>query len=101
MVHEQRYIFAPFPQWRDRNREHVKAVIQILSEFSLPNHGQKVAVRRRNHPDIAMDRVGASQPFKLLLLYRAQQFWLQFQGDVSDFIQKERTTIREFESPLF
>ncbi len=61
----------------------------------------KVAVSRSNHPHIDLDRVGASESFKFLLLYRAQQFRLQFQGDVSDFIEKERAPIRQLESPLF
>jgi hypothetical protein len=50
----------------------VESVKQILTTFSLPNQRGKVAVRLGNHPHIDLDRVGASQPFKFLLLHRAQ-----------------------------
>ena len=56
---------------------------------------------RGNHAHIDFDRPGASEAFELLLLHRAQQFWLQFQADVPDLIQKQRAPIRKLESALF
>jgi hypothetical protein len=38
IVHEQRYVLAPFPKWRDYNRDGVEVIDQILAEFSLANH---------------------------------------------------------------
>ena len=56
---------------------------------------------RGNHPHIDLDRVGASQSFKLLLLYRAQQFRLQFQGDVSNSSRKSVPPSASSNLPFF
>ena len=100
MVRKQRYVFAAFAQCRDGNWKNVQPIKEILAEFSLANHLCKVAVSRGNDPHINMNSPGASQPFKLLLLQHAQQLCLQFERNVSDLVQKERASIREFEAPL-
>ena len=55
---------------------------------------------RGNHPHIDLDCFRAAQPFELLLLNRTQQFRLQFQADVADFIEEERAAVRKLE-PAF
>jgi hypothetical protein len=47
-----------------------------------------------------VDCRGASQPLELLLLDRTQQFRLQLQADVPDFIQKEGASVCQLESAL-
>lgn len=42
---------------------------------------------------------GAAQSFELLLLQDAQQFRLDAEGDVADFIQKQRASICRLKSP--
>ena len=50
------------------------------------------------HVDV--DRLDASQTLELLFLNGTQQLWLQFQADVADLVEKERTPIGELESAL-
>ena len=44
-------------------------------------------MRRRNHPDIDMDRL-AADPVEALLLQHPQQFDLHFFWHFADFVQK-------------
>src|SRR5215472_15397284 len=74
---------------------------QILAKLSVPNHGREIAMSRGNHAHTDFDRPSASKAFELLLLYGAQQFWLQFQADITDLVQKERAPICKLESALF
>ncbi len=42
----------------------------------------------RNETNIDLNRPAASETFELLLLHSPQEFWLHFQADVADLIQK-------------
>jgi hypothetical protein len=50
------------------------------------------------HVDV--DRLDASQTLELLFLNGTQQLWLQFQADIADLVEKERTSIGQLESAL-
>ena len=50
-------------------------------------------MRRRNHPDIDVNRL-AADPVEFLLLQDAQQLDLHFFWHFADFIQKQRTGVR-------
>ena len=52
VLHEQRDVFAPIAQGRDRNREHVKAVVQILAEPSSGDLRAQAAIRRGDHAHV-------------------------------------------------
>src|SRR3984957_9766238 len=48
-----------------------------------------------SHVDLHRSR--ASQSFKFPLLQNAQQFWLQVERDISNFIEKQRVSIGPLE----
>src|ERR1700682_2987060 len=43
--------------------------------------------------------IGAAQPLELLLLQDSQQFRLQLEGNVADFIQEQRAAVCRLETP--
>src|SRR6478672_7973250 len=49
-LYQQREVFAPVAQWRQRDREHVEAVIQILAELALRHRVGRIDVGGRDHP---------------------------------------------------
>src|SRR5437667_11197161 len=98
IVHEQRDVLASLPKWWDFNWKHIEAVKQILAESTILDHVFKIAVSGGNHPHTNLDCPRAAETFELLLLHCAQQFRLQFQTDVADLLQKERASVRKFES---
>ena len=50
------------PQRRHQNLYHVQPVKQIFPEFPVAHHRRKIAVGRRNQPDIHLDLLAAAQP---------------------------------------
>src|SRR5271165_7284208 len=82
----------------DLNRKYVQSIKEVLAEFAFANHCGKILVCRGDDSHIDMDRLGAPQTLKLLLLNGTQQLGLQFQADVTDFIEEKRTMIRKLES---
>jgi hypothetical protein len=64
-------------------RENIQAKKQIGTKFRL-----QVAIGRGNQASIRSERARTSQPFELSLLQDAEQLGLQFEGNLSDFIQK-------------
>src|SRR5271166_3483128 len=98
MVYQQRNVLSSLPKRRDLNRKHVQSIKQVFAKLAFANHRGKIPVGGGDDSHIDMDRSGAPQTFELLLLNGTQQLGLQFQADVTDFIEKKRTMIGEFES---
>ena len=46
-----------------------------------------------------MDRFGATQALEFALLQNAQQFGLQLERHVADFVQKQGSSVGLFEAP--
>src|SRR5688500_4554386 len=45
------------------------------------------------------DGARAPKPLKFLLLQGAEEFRLEFQGNITDFVEEERAAVRQFEAP--
>ena len=56
-------------------------------------------MRRGNHSDIDRDNILPTQPLNRSILQYTQEFDLGAQAYVSNFIQKNRATLRLFETP--
>src|SRR4029077_18873617 len=80
------------------NRKNVQPVKQILTELMVANHSRQVSMRRRDQANVDMNCFVAAQPLELLLLQSAQQFRLQLQADVADFIQEQSALIGKLET---
>ena len=96
---QERDVLGAFAQRRHPNREHVQPVEQIGAKGALLNHLLEVLVRRGD--DSHIDRrcaAAAAQPLDLLLLERSEQFGLQFQRQVADFVEKQRAAVRGLKS---
>ena len=83
---------------RKGDGEHIQAVIEIHSEQLLGDQPGEILIGCRHHAHIDVTGIRAAQPFKLLLLQDAQQFRLQFERNVADFIQEQRAAVRRLET---
>src|SRR5205823_5038897 len=54
-------------------------------------------VRRRNQPELRLDRFRAADAFDFAFLNRAEQLRLQIQPEVADFVEEQRAVARELE----
>src|SRR5438105_819615 len=98
MPHEQRNVFRAFAQRRDLDRKHIQPVVQVAAELLLGHHSFKVAMSRSHKPDVDCLRPRTPQAFEFPLLQNSQEFWLEFQRDIADLVQKQRALVRQLQA---
>src|SRR5262249_20120260 len=101
MPDQSRNIPCALSQRRDLDRKYFQTIVKILTKRPLFYHRGQVPMRGCDQAYVNFMRKVAAEPLELLLLQDAQQFWLEFQRDVADLIQKKRASVGEFESPRF
>ena len=85
---QQRDIVLAFAERWTHNWKHVQAVIEIVAKLFVGDHRGKIAVGGGHKSNINPDRLRASEALELLLLQNPQQFGLQLQRNIADFVQK-------------
>src|SRR5437762_4343759 len=99
--HQKRNILRAFAKRRDLNRENVEPVIKVAAEGALADEFGKILVRGGDHADIHALRAVAAEALKFLLLQDAQQFRLEVEWEVADFIEKKRAAVGQFKTADF
>src|SRR5579864_2549589 len=96
-VHEisnqQWNIVRAFPQRRNSDGEDLEAIEEIASKFFVRDHFFKLAIRGCNQPNVYRNRARAAKPFELFLLKCPQKLWLEFERDVTNFVQEKSALI--------
>jgi hypothetical protein len=99
MPGQQRDVLAPLAQRGQAHREDVEPVEEILSEAPRGDLDLEVAVRRRDHAHVHLDRRVLPHPPALLLLQRAVELDLHRQWQLADLVEKDRAALRLLEQP--
>src|ERR1700758_2664502 len=97
MLNEEGNIFGALAKRRNDDRKYVQAVIQGAAKLTFGDHFFQIAMGSGDDSDVDLHRSRASQALKFPLLQNAQQFWLQVERDVSNFIEKQRASIGQLE----
>ena len=90
MPQQMRDVFAPQSQRRDRQRQHVQPVEQVLAERAALHEVEQFAVGRGNNADVDLHRLAAADRLDGALLQRAQKLYLRGQRQFADFVEKQR-----------
>ena len=83
-------MFAPHPQGRNRQRQHVQPVEQVFAERAVLHEVEQLAVGRGNDADVDLDRLAAADRLDGAFLQRAQQLYLRRQRQLADLVEKQR-----------
>ena len=97
-IAEVRKIIQSFTQRRQRNLENTQPEEQVFAEAALPYGGSQIAICGGYDADINLDFLRSAQPSYPPGFQYTQQFRLQSHRHVADFIEKQRTFMREFEA---
>src|SRR5262249_32454736 len=65
---EQREVTASLSQWRHFDRKDVQPIEQIAAKSAGVHRRLQIAIRRRNHPNVDLDRAHASDALEFALL---------------------------------
>src|SRR5882724_10783531 len=105
LLHEvadkKRDVLAAIAKRRNLNRENIQAIEKITAEFAFGDQAAQVRVGGGDHAGIHVNGAGSAEAFEFMLLQNTQQFGLQFQRNVANFIEKNGAFIGEFEAANF
>ncbi|KJU83929.1 hypothetical protein MBAV_003878 [Candidatus Magnetobacterium bavaricum] len=100
MFHQHGKVVFPLPQWRQKDRDHVEAVEEVLAKIAVFGCDLKVFIRSGQYPDVNLEGLCTANPLKLALLDNPQQFdlegWVQF----PDLIQQDGPAVGQFKAAL-
>src|SRR4030095_14645714 len=80
---------------------HIETIEQISTEIPLVNFYIESFVGSGYHAHIDVNRCSTSHWFEALFFQHSQHFRLDLRAHVSNFIEKDRGPICEFELPFF
>src|ERR1051326_5607941 len=91
VVDDRRNLRTALAQWRHTQPNHVEPVIQGLTKTTLRHHVFEISVSRRNDAHVNLAWPLFAERLNLTFLQEPQQFWLNIQRQVADFIKKQRS----------
>ena len=94
MLRQQRNVFAPFPQRRQHEIDHVQPIVQVFTKDACGNGFFKVAMRRRQDADIDRACFGRPDRPDFAFLQYPEQLDLQGRGHVADLVQEYGSALR-------
>src|SRR5262249_9293630 len=93
---EQRDIFFPFTQRGNINGENINSIEKIRPKSAGLDRCLEITIRCSYNPHIRSNRLRPTDSAKLSFLKNAQQRYLRFHWQFTDFIQKNRPSLRQF-----
>ena len=90
MPQQMRDVLAPHPQRRNRQRQNVEAIEQVLAKLSVFDPVEQFAVGRGYDADVDLDRLAAADRLDRAFLQRAKQFDLGGERQLADFVEEQR-----------
>src|SRR5450631_1424671 len=99
MIDEQRDVLLALPEWGDRDGENVEPVEQVFPESAVLDLFLQVPVGGRDDPYVGLNGAGTAQPLKLAVLDDPEQFGLQLQRHLADFVEEYGAAVGQLEAP--
>src|SRR3984885_11717942 len=99
MPGQQGNVVFAFSQRRYAHGKDVQPVIEVFAETPSLELNREFPIRGRDDSHIDFTRRIIADPFVLALLKHAQEFWLHFERQVSDLIEKDRAPVSDLKSP--
>ena len=100
MADQWRDVFRPLAQRRNVDRQHVQPEPQVFAKLSLPHRLLQILVRRGDDAHVHFERTLPADPLDDPALQHAQQLRLRLRAQVTDFVEKQRTAVRQLEAAL-
>ena len=89
MAGEKRDVLPALAQGRQRHRDDVQAIEEVLPEGPLVDHPLQIAVGGGDQPDVRLDRARGADPLELPLLQDAQQQSLERQRNLAHLVEEQ------------
>src|SRR5580692_11551026 len=98
MFHQRSNVFAAIPEGRQRDRKNIQTIVQVAAKFPTVYHSLEVPVRRGDEAHVYAMGTTTSETFELLFLQNTEEFGLQCEWHIADFIKEESPFVSQFET---
>src|SRR5262249_13823789 len=99
MAYEQGNVLWAFAQRRHSDGKHIEPVVQVGAELLFAYQCFEIAIGGGDEPGVGAKRARGAEALEFPLLQNTQEFRLQFQRHLADFIEKHGAAICEFKAP--
>jgi hypothetical protein len=86
VVREERHVPRPLPERRQRHRDHVDPIEEVVPKLPLPDEFHSIAVGRRHEADVHVDELGSADSADLPLLERPEELGLERLRQLPDLV---------------
>ena len=97
VVGERGDVAGPITQWRQGQGDDRKTIVEVFTERALTNGLIEILVGRGDESDVGLDRLCTAHAIKSLILQDTQQVALQRERHVPDLIEKDGSTLSNFD----
>src|SRR5213593_2758730 len=98
MLCEKGDVICPLSQCRDLDRKRIEPVVKVFTKAARRHLLLQVPIGRSDDPHIREPRPVLAHALVTLLLQDAEQFALQFQRNLSDFIEENGPSFSRLET---
>ena len=96
---QRRQLLASIAERRHQDDHALQPVVEVFAERPCRDHLQHVAVGRRDHAHVHLDRPDAADAVDLSFLERTQQRHLHLHRDLPHLVEEQRAAARLLEAP--
>ena len=97
--HEHRNVALALAKRREIHAQNIQSIEQVGPELSALHSIAQGSIGRRHYAHVHRNSDGSADPRHLALLQHPQKLYLNRVRNLADLIEKNRTAVREFESP--
>jgi hypothetical protein len=96
---KRRDVLRTLPQWRQSEGDNMEAKEQVFPKGPGLDRAGQIAIGSRKDSDVDLERAGAADPFKGMLLEDPQQLGLEGRRQLTDLIQEHCPSSRQLDFP--
>src|SRR5436309_3486012 len=94
IIDQNRNVLTPLAQRWHIDRQHVNAIVKIVTETTVRHHRPQIAIGGRDHAHVNIHLMRPTNAAYLSFLKRAQELGLNANVELCDLIEKQRSSIR-------
>src|SRR4051812_35820420 len=100
MLCQRQNVLSPISKRRQLYRNHRESIVKVLAKRTVFDRFFKIYIRRRNYPNVDLDRRGIAERREFPFLNNPQQPHLRFGPEIAYLVEKYRARVRDFEQAL-
>ena len=87
------------PQWRELDIEDLQPIEEVLAKIAALERLFQIAIGRRNHTHVCLQRARRSESLELALLQDTKKLGLRGCAHLGDFVEKGHSARRQLDLP--